>query len=179
MARASTAPRRARDPFTDPDLVAIERAMNRIRRRQARRSLGRSANDQTSRPVDLEHAAVVDAIEAASETLGAAVSVGDVAECLGVDPSRGSRVVSAAIKAGYVQRVASQEDGRRILLTLTEAGRFVADHAHQHRRTLYWRLLDGWEESERHEFARLLTRFTDAMASQQAAAQDRPDGEDT
>src|SRR5689334_1994081 len=81
-----------------------------------------AAMEALSQPVDLEHVAVVDAIEEGSELPGHEVTVGDVAERLGIDPSRASRVVTAAIKAGYVRRLASQDDGRRICLELTPDG---------------------------------------------------------
>ena len=44
-----------------------------------------------------------------------------------MDASRGSRIVAEAVKAGYVRRVASQEDGRRIHPELTPAGQAVVD----------------------------------------------------
>jgi DNA-binding MarR family transcriptional regulator len=147
----------------DPDMLAIERAMNRIRRRQARRTLGRSANEGLTQPVNLDHVAVVDAIEEGTEIPGNEVTVGDVGERLGIDPSRASRIVSAAIKAGYVRRVASQSDGRRIGLELTPAGEGIVGHAHRYRQALYDRLLEDWSPRDRAEFARLLTRFTDAL----------------
>ncbi len=149
----------------DPDMVAIERAMIRIRRRQARRSVGKAAMQSLSQPVDLEHVAVVDAIEEGSELPDGQVTVGDVAELLGIDPSRASRVVTAAIKAGYVRRLASQTDGRRICLELTPDGRRIVDQAHRHRQTLYGNLMDGWSQHDRTEFARLLTRFADAITA--------------
>jgi DNA-binding MarR family transcriptional regulator len=144
-------------------LAAIERAMIRIRRRQTRRPIGKAAMQAMSQPVDLEHVAVVDAIEEGSEEPGAEVTVGDVAERLGIDPSRASRVVTAAIKAGYVRRLASQADGRRICLELTPDGQRIVDNAHQHRQALYHNLMHDWSDDDRAEFARLLTRFADAV----------------
>src|SRR4051794_23319676 len=112
----------------DPDLAAIERAMIQIRRRQTRRPIAKAAMQAMSQRVDLEHVAVVDAIEEGSEQPGSEVTVGDVAERLGIDPSRASRVVTAAIKAGYVRRLASQADGRRICLELTADGQRIVDN---------------------------------------------------
>jgi DNA-binding MarR family transcriptional regulator len=143
----------------DPVLISIERAMNRIRRRQSRRALGNAANEGLMQPIDLQQASVVDAVEDGTEA-GQEITVGDVADRLGIDPSRASRVVAASIKAGYIRRVASQLDGRRICLELTDEGRQILNNAHRFRRALYDRLLDGWSDDERAEFARLLTKFT-------------------
>lgn len=167
MARSGTrteAAGRAVAQLDDPSLAAIERAMNRIRRRQARRTIGKAAVQTLDQPINLEHVAVVDAIEEGLEAPGQEVTVGDVAERLGIDPSRASRLVSAAIKAGYVRRLASQEDGRRICLELTPGGLDVVKHAHRQRQALYDHLMDDWSSQDRSEFARLLTRFTDALA---------------
>lgn len=152
----------------DPDLVAIERAMIRIRRRQTRQMLGTLANEGTSAPVQLEHVSVLDAIEEGRELRDEKVTVGDIAERLGIDPSRASRVVTAAINAGYVRRVAVQSDGRRIGLELTEAGEGIIEHAHRSRLSLYDRLLRDWSRDDRTEFARLLARFTEALNQEQA-----------
>lgn len=147
----------------DPVLVAIEHAMIRIRRRQARRALGAAAVKDLNKPVNLDHIELLDAID---EDAGSSpeVTVGDVATRLGIDPSRASRAVKAAVDAGYVRRVASQGDGRRICLELTEEGKGIVDHAHRFRQSLYGRLLENWSSRDRAELARLLTRFTDALA---------------
>ena len=46
-----------------------------------------------------------------------------VAEYFAVDPSGASRMVADALRGGYVRRVASQTDGRRMFLELTDNGR--------------------------------------------------------
>lgn len=150
----------------DPALLAIERAMLRIRRSVTRRELGRRMADLVADDGDLSRVFAVDAVdEAAHEPPEAAgggggVSVGTVAERLGVDPSRASRLVASAVHAGYLARVASQEDGRRILLELTDAGRALVDAMHAHRQAEFAHAMRDWPERDRQEFARLLTRFT-------------------
>lgn len=156
----SSEPTRRREA---PTLAAIERAMVRIRRSQTRRTLGRLATRDLGQAVDPAQLDVVFAVDEGPDRPGQEVTVGLVAERLGIDPSRASRVVAAAIRAGHVRRVASQADGRRIRLELTEAGREVARAAHRSRRALYDRLMQGWPERDRRELARLLTRFTDAL----------------
>jgi DNA-binding MarR family transcriptional regulator len=159
--------RRARKDAAAPDgtevLAAIERALVRIRRSQARRTLGRRATQDLGQAVGLAQLDVVFAVDEGPASPGQEVTVGLVAERLGIDPSRASRTVAAAIRAGHVRRVASQADGRRIHLELTDAGRQIARAAHRSRQALYDRLMQDWPERDRRELARLLTRFTDAL----------------
>jgi DNA-binding MarR family transcriptional regulator len=150
-------------------LGEIERALIRLRRRQTRRRLAQQSLRQLGVEVDLALLDVVDAIEAGPDESGPEraerneVTVGVVAERLGLDPSRASRMVAAAVEAGYVRRVASQGDGRRSCLELTHTGRDIVATAHRTRQALYDRLLADWPEPERAEFARLLTKFTSSM----------------
>jgi DNA-binding MarR family transcriptional regulator len=60
--------------------------------------------------------------------------------------------------------VASQDDGRRILLELTHAGRALVDAMHAHRQAEFAQAMRDWSETERQDFARLLTRFTQGDA---------------
>ncbi|KAA2254480.1 winged helix-turn-helix transcriptional regulator [Solihabitans fulvus] len=153
---------------TDEDprrtLAAVERSMIQLRRNMARRTLGRQVARESGQAVDLSLAGVVDAIDEGPEREGQEITVGLVADRMGVDPSRASRLVAAAIEAGYARRVASQVDGRRIQLELTPAGHDMVTASHRHRQDLYERLMRGWSEQDRGTFALLLNRFTDAMA---------------
>ncbi|HEY2593524.1 MAG TPA: MarR family transcriptional regulator [Chloroflexota bacterium] len=135
--------------------------MLRIRRSVTRRELGKRMAPLLG-DGDLSHVMAVDAVDEASEDSRGGVTVGTVAERLGVDPSRASRLVASAIRAGYLARVASQDDGRRSLLQLTEAGRALVETMHAHRQAEFGRAMRDWPERDRQEFARLLTRFTRA-----------------
>ena len=143
---------------TDPPIAEIELAMVRLRRSMTKRTLGRLAARELADPPDLALVSVVDAVEE-----GGDVSVGTVAERLGVDPSRASRLVARSVAAGYVVRVASQHDGRRSGLRLTDAGAAVARAAHAFRRERFAAATQAWSASERREFARLLRSFVDAL----------------
>lgn len=103
--------------------------MVRIRRSMTRRTLARLATRETGEAIDPGLTDVLDAVAEGPDNQGQAgsegsdqsdpeVSVGLVAARLGIDPSRASRQVAAAIKSGYLRRVASQADGRRIHLEL-------------------------------------------------------------
>jgi DNA-binding MarR family transcriptional regulator len=143
--------------------AAVERAMVRIRRSQTRRALGKLAERELGRPLALSRSFVVDALDESADEPASEVAVGAVAERLGIDPSRASRMVAEAIEAGDVVRVASQSDGRRSLLRLTEQGRALARTARKFRLRMFDRAMDGWTVQERAEFARLLTKFTDSV----------------
>jgi DNA-binding MarR family transcriptional regulator len=138
--------------YEDKEIAAIERAMVAIRRRQRRRVLARA---QGAGP---EHD-VLDVIEGAQE----AVTVTAVAEALSVDQPRASRLVAAAVAAGLVRREADQADGRRSRLILTDAGRAALEQSRRARQAAFAGAMEGWSAAERAEFARLLTRFVEAI----------------
>jgi DNA-binding MarR family transcriptional regulator len=148
--------------------------MVRIRRSMTRRTLARLATRDTGQALD---PGLTDVLDAVAEGPGVPdqaepvhdasihdVSVGLVATRLGIDPSRASRQVAAAIRAGYLRRVASQADGRRIHLELTELAEDIAEAAHRSRQRLYAELMRDWSATDRATFAGLLGRFTDALA---------------
>lgn len=143
----------------DEALAAIERAFSRIRRGISRRNLGARMMRELGGDVGLSHLGVVDAVEEGPDASGGPVTVGLVGERMGIDPSRASRVVTSALQAGYVERVASQMDGRRVGLRLTDTGRALAESARAVRRRAFAEAMDGWPDADRREFARLLSRF--------------------
>lgn len=146
----------AKRPMSSDDLKQIERAMVRIRRRQNRRALA-----PQEAGVDPSMVGVIDAVEEGSSD--GAVTVGMVAERVGVDPSQGSRLVAAAVDAGLVKRAVSQHDGRRSVLELTERGQQVAADVHEMRKQAFSEAMADWSAKDRREFARLLERFVDAL----------------
>jgi len=150
--------------MSDQSLAAIELAMGRLRRNQTRRSLGRIAEQQADGRADLSLVPVLYAVEEGAEPDSEGVTVGLVADRIGLDPSRASRMVTAAIQAGYVARIASQTDGRRIQLELTGAGRALAAKTHKYRQAYLGRAMANWTERDRAELARLLSRFTEDLA---------------
>jgi DNA-binding MarR family transcriptional regulator len=122
-----------------------------IRRRQTKRTL--AGDEPAGQSFD-----VLDVIEASDEP-----TVSAVATALAVDQPRASKLVSAAVSAGLVRRVADQADGRRSVLVLTERGQAVVTDAHQRRQRAFAEAMSQWTPRERAEFAGLLTRFVDGM----------------
>lgn len=94
----------------------------------------------------------------------AEVTVGMVAEILGVDPSVASRMVSDNIKAGYLLRAASQQDGRRTVLELSPEGVALMERFRKHQRDAYDYITAEWSDQERLEFARLMLKYVDSLA---------------
>jgi DNA-binding MarR family transcriptional regulator len=140
-------------------LDSVERSMVRLRRGMSRQRLGKAAIRDHNLPVDVQVLHVVDVVDEGPDRPGEEMSVGLVAARLGVDASRGSRIVAEAVKSGYVRRVASQEDGRRIHLELTDAGRRVVEATRRTRQEHFAKAMSDWAPAERAEFARLLARF--------------------
>jgi len=153
-------------PAIDPAVGAVERAMVRIRRNMARRTFARVLAERLGASVDLTHAWVVEAIAEGEESGdgSAPATVGVVGERLAIDPSRASRVVAAAVAAGYVARVATATDGRRIGLVLTAAGRSLAETTRAYRAAWLGEAMAGWSAEERRRFAELFGRFVDGLA---------------
>lgn len=143
------------------DVARIERAMVTMRRSVTRRTLSRLSGE--GGPAGGGPAFdVLDVVEAAEEA-GEAVGVRGVADALRVDQPRASRLVTAAVEAGWVRRGADQTDGRRAPLAVTPAGRVALDQAHALRRSVVERVTVDWSEGERAEFARLFARFTEGF----------------
>ncbi|HZD02050.1 MAG TPA: MarR family winged helix-turn-helix transcriptional regulator [Actinomycetes bacterium] len=144
----------------DPDgaVAAIERALVAIRRSQRRRTLQRRAAGDDAPAVETAMFQVLDALEAASDA-GRVMTVTAVADALGVDQPRASRLVAQAIDARLVRRGADPDDGRRSILTLTARGRKVLAAAHRTRRAAVEAALAGWSPEDRDAFARLLRAF--------------------
>lgn len=148
--------------MSDDAVLAIERALVQIRRSQTRRALGRPMLDAIAARLGIEldfgTISVVDAVEEPTAP-GVEVTVGLVAERLGLDASRASRLVGTAVAAGLVRREASQDDGRRIHLTLTDLGQRVFEVEQDVRQAHITEGIAGWSAGDRRAFADLLTRF--------------------
>ncbi|MBM7832551.1 DNA-binding MarR family transcriptional regulator [Agromyces cerinus] len=83
----------------------------------------------------------------------------ELAEAIGVDQPRASRLVQAAVEAGHVRREADPSDARRSALVLTASGRKLLESARDTRRGAVETALAAFTPEETAEFARLLSRF--------------------
>ena len=135
--------------------------MFEIARSLGRRDLGRQVERRLGKPIDASHLLVVDAIDEGTEH-GEAPTVGRVAKFLDVHPSRASRMVKAAIRAGFAVRVASQGDGRKSCLELSPRGREIVKAIRSARARYFATRMKGWPRADRREFARLLVLFAES-----------------
>lgn len=167
-------------PPHDPDdaVAAIERALVVIRRSQRRRTLQRRTAGDDAPAAEAAAFQVLDALEAAHDA-GRVMTVTAVADVLGTDQPRASRLVAQAIAARLVRRRADPDDGRRSILTLTARGRTVLAAAHRTRRVAVEAALAGWSPDDREAFARLLRAFVsgwERSAHRQPRQEARPPG---
>lgn len=87
----------------------------------------------------------------------------DLAACMNLDQSTVSRHLAQLTAAGLVERDADPRDGRASVLRVTGAGRAQAIDLLTERISAVADLLDTWPTSDRIDFARLLSRFTEAF----------------
>ncbi len=117
---------------------------------------------------DLSRTLVLNIVLEQNRNPGAEATVGWVAEQLGADPSVASRMVSDNIKAGYLVRAASQQDGRRTVLQLSPEGLELMARYRKHQRDAYDYITADWPESDRLELARLILQYVDSLAGLKA-----------
>ncbi|MHC5264148.1 MarR family winged helix-turn-helix transcriptional regulator [Streptomyces sp. UC4497] len=93
------------------------------------------------------------------------VTVGGLAVEMGVAQPVASRTVAACIEEGLLRRAASQADGRRTVLELTEHGEGERSRFAAQQRKAFQEITAAWAPEERIQFARLLARYgADATA---------------
>ncbi|WIX93224.1 MarR family winged helix-turn-helix transcriptional regulator [Amycolatopsis sp. DG1A-15b] len=88
------------------------------------------------------------------------MTVGGLAAEMGVVQPVASRTVAACIADGLLRRAASQADGRRTVLELTEHGEAERARFAAEQRAAFEGITAGWSPEERTQFARLLVRYT-------------------
>ena len=96
---------------------------------------------------------------AALDAEGRLMSVTELAEAIGVDQPRASRLVQTAVGEGLVVREADPDDARRTRLRITDEGRAAVHAATSNRRRAIESALDGFSDDERERLADLLGRF--------------------
>lgn len=136
----------------DPSAV-IERALVRIRRAQQSDRLRRTANPRA----DAARFRYLDALDGAPE--GRPIS--QVADAIGVDRPRASRLTTDLAAEGLVEREPDPGDSRYTNIRLTTAGRALVNEVRETRRAAVGRTLSdaGFSEAEAARLAELLTRF--------------------
>ncbi|GAA2819264.1 MarR family winged helix-turn-helix transcriptional regulator [Streptomyces showdoensis] len=107
------------------------------------------------------------------------VTVGGVAEEMGVAQPVASRAIAACISDGLVRRIASQRDGRSTLLELTDEGESARRSYAQAQRHAFEEITAHWQSEDRLQFARFLHRYGQdarAWSARDRAAPDETQG---
>ncbi|MEY9843860.1 DNA-binding MarR family transcriptional regulator [Streptacidiphilus sp. BW17] len=91
------------------------------------------------------------------------VGVKALAQAMGIDSSTVTRQVAPLVDCGLVERVPNPDDGRAVLLELSEQGRARLEEVRASRRELMRMLTDDWSEEDQQAFCTLLTRFNLAI----------------
>ena len=145
-------------------VAKIDRLMSSMRRSMVKRDFGRRLVSSLDATLDVAHLDLMGAVVhlgiPESEGGETEVTVGSLAERLAVDPSRASRVAADLVERGYLLRVASQGDARRICLEATEKGRRFVEAVQETKWKMFSRALHNWEERDLVTFATLLERFS-------------------
>lgn len=98
---------------------------------------------------------LLEALVAASEPL----TVSELAEAIGVDQPRASRLVQQGVDHELVRREADPDDARRTRIVLTDAGVALVRGFRGERRGAVEAALTDFTDAERAELARLLSKF--------------------
>ena len=101
---------------------------------------------------------LLEALAAASHPL----SVGEIADAVGVDQPRASRLVQQAVQFELVRREADPDDARRTRVALTDAGAALVRGFRGERRDAIDTALAAFSDPEREDLARLLTKLADS-----------------
>jgi DNA-binding MarR family transcriptional regulator len=143
-----------------PDEV-IERALVRIRRDQQAGHLQRRAAQGDRAAASAVNAArfrYLDALDGARDGL----PISEIADAIGVDRPRASRLTTELVGKGLVERDSVPGDSRYALIRLTRQGKKLVDGVHETRRRSVAEALTGFTAREAQAFAALLERFVEA-----------------
>ena len=98
----------------------------------------------------------------AAADAGARVGISEIAEAVGVDQPRASRLVADGAARGFVTRSVDPRDARKSIVELTDAGRQMLSTVRAGRTSAVTDALTGFTPDETARFAELLTRFAEA-----------------
>ena len=92
-----------------------------------------------------------------------------LAASMGIDSSTVTRQVAPLVDTGLVLRTSHPEDGRAVVLELSERGRARLAEVRASRRELMAQLTQDWDPADRARFCELLTRLNAALSARQAS----------
>jgi DNA-binding MarR family transcriptional regulator len=82
-----------------------------------------------------------------------------LAESTAMDRSSVSRLIKQLQTLGYVNREASPNDGREIVLSLTEYGEQKIIDSLKEKESVFYERLSEWKDAELHDFIQMLRHF--------------------
>lgn len=141
---------------------AIRRSLVTLRRLFQRKELAElwAAAFGEETQLDYTELRLLDAVGIAQPT-----TVGEIAQRLGIDPSRASRQVARAVTSGLLERRAEQGDGRKVVLEVTRRGAALQRRGSDLTRARIALALADWNATDRQRFADLFARFAHGMTS--------------
>jgi DNA-binding MarR family transcriptional regulator len=83
----------------------------------------------------------------------------ELADALHVDPSTATRAVQRLVKVHLASRGADRDDGRVVVVCVTDAGRKLRNDIERRRAYVITQLMSAFTPGERSDLADLLTRF--------------------
>lgn len=91
------------------------------------------------------------------------LSMGDLARECAMDPAATGRQVRSLEEDGLVERTTGSDDGRIVVVRLTQAGRAVLQRIVEVRTGHLSKVLAGWSDDDRKELVRLVDRLVDDL----------------
>lgn len=141
-------------------LAKFDTAFGRLRRLWESPVLRRRFMERMGTQIDPGVVRTLRAVREAGEELG----VSEVAAWLGIDRSTASRLIESAVSAGYLDRVTSEIDRRRCVLTISELGQEVLDRALRIREELLSELTADWSDEDVEKLSDLVHRLAHRVA---------------
>lgn len=130
------------------------------------RAFGLLSADQTpcGKPLAVSHAhALMVLAERSSERRRATQQ--ELGQALGIDKSNVARLCAKMERAGHVKQERSPHDGRSRLLSLTRAGRKVAESVEASSRRRFQQILDALDQEARPKLLTALTHLNNAVTT--------------
>ncbi|MCW2829704.1 MAG: MarR family transcriptional regulator [Aeromicrobium sp.] len=108
--------------------------------------------------VDPSQAALLHTLKCRGE-----MRLGDLADAMRLDASTVSRHVQQLGERGCIDRCADPDDGRALIIRLSDAGAASLRHTYEQRRAYVNEALTGWSRPDREQLRRDLTRLTTSL----------------
>jgi DNA-binding MarR family transcriptional regulator len=134
-------------------LEEIEAALTALTRNPRIRGIHRLLNRESGVELDRPTYVALAMLESGP------LRISDLADACDVDVSTMSRLIERLCARGFVERRIDPNDRRAALIQASEGGRAVQRQLRAFREDSLRKLLDGWTDGEREQFAQLLSRF--------------------